>query len=87
LTDSILEEGVEMVLRQKNHLEARYCLEGEGAVEELGTGTIHEIWPGTHHATNDHDRHLIQARSRLRIGCAFFRALAGEEVRDADGSL
>src|SRR5262245_63866630 len=47
LTDSILEEGFEMVLWQRNHLEACYCLEGEGTVEELDSGGIHEIRPGT----------------------------------------
>jgi L-ectoine synthase len=42
LTDSILEEGFEMVLWQKNHLEACYCLEGEGTVEELDSATVHD---------------------------------------------
>ena len=32
LTDSILEAGFEMVLWQKNHFEACYCLEGAGTV-------------------------------------------------------
>ena len=57
LTDSILEEGFEMVLWQKNHYEACYCLEGEGTVEELDNGTIHEIKAGTLYAMNNHDRH------------------------------
>ena len=47
LTDSILEAGFQMDLWQKNHLEACYCLEGEGALEELDNGTVHEIRPGT----------------------------------------
>lgn len=87
LTDSILEEGFEMVLWQKNHLEACYCLEGEGTVEEIDSGTTHEIRPGTLYAMNNHDRHRIRAKSRMRVVCTFSPALTGEEVHDEDGSL
>jgi len=87
LTDSILEPGFKMDLWQKNHFEACYCLEGEGTVEELDTGVIHDIRPGTLYAMNDHDRHRIRATSRMRIVCTFTPALTGEEVHDEDGSL
>ncbi len=87
LTDTILEEGFEMVLWHKNHLEAIYCLEGEGTVEELDSGTIHEIKPGTLFAMNEHDRHRIRAITRMRVICTFIPPLTGGEVHDADGSL
>ena len=87
LTDSILEAGFEMILWQKKHLEACYCLEGEGTVEELDTGKIHDIRAGTLYAMDNHDRHRIRAISRMRVVCTFFPALTGEEVHDADGSL
>ena len=87
LTDSILEAGFEMVLWQKNHLEACYCLEGEGTVEELDTATVHEIRAGTLYAMNNHDRHRIRAITRMRIICTFVPPLTGGEVHDADGSL
>ena len=87
LTDSILEEGLEMTLWQKEHLEACYCLEGEGTVEELSSGTVHEIKAGTLYAMNAHDRHRIHAKTRMRVVCTFVLALTGTEVHDADGSL
>ena len=87
LTDSILEAGFDMNLWQKNHLEACYCLEGEGTVEELDTGKVHEIRAGTLYAMNKHDRHRIRAKTRMRVVCTFFPALMGDEVHDADGSL
>lgn len=87
LTDSILEAGFEMELWQKNHLEACYCLEGEGTVEELDNGKVHEIRAGTLYAMNNHDRHRIRATTRMRIVCTFFPALTGYELHDADGSL
>ena len=87
LVDGLLEPGFDMVLWQKNHLEACYCIEGEGTVEELDTGVIHEIGPGTIYAMNDHDRHRIRAKTRMRVICTFFPALTGFEKHDADGSL
>lgn len=87
LTDSILEPGFDMQLWQKNHLEACYCLEGKGTVEELDSGAVHSIEPGTLYAMNDHDRHRIKAITQMRIICTFYPALTGHEVHDCDGSL
>ena len=87
LTDSILEEGFEMVLWQKNHMEACYCLEGEGTLEELDSGRVHDIKPGTLYAMNKHDRHRLRAKTRMRLIATFTPPLTGEEVHDADGSL
>ena len=87
LTDSILEAGFEMQLWQKNHLEACYCIAGEGTVEEVDTGTVHDIGPGTLYAMNNHDRHRIKAKTQMRILCTFYPALTGHEVHDSDGSL
>ena len=87
IADGTLEEGFEMVLWQKNHLEACYCIEGEGTVEELDNGTVHQIRPGTLYAMNNHDRHLIKITKRARLICTFYPALTGEEVHDEDGSL
>lgn len=87
LTDSILEAGFDMELWQKNHLEACYCLEGEGTVEELDSGNIHHIKAGTLYAMNNHDRHRIQAKTRMRVICTFVPPLTGSEVHDSDGSL
>ncbi len=38
LVDGLLEPDFDMVLWQKNHLEACYCIEGEGTAEELESG-------------------------------------------------
>ena len=87
LVDGLLEPGFDMVLWQKNHLEACYCIEGEGTVEELASGRIHEIKAGTLYAMNNHDRHRIRAITRMRVICTFIPPLTGGEVHDADGSL
>ena len=87
LADSVLEAGFDMTLWQKNHLEACYCLEGAATVEELDTGKVHQIGPGTLYAMNNHDRHRICVTERMRLICTFYPALTGREKHDADGSL
>ena len=87
LTDSIIEAGFEMTLWQKNHFEACYCLEGRGTVEELETGKLHDIRPGTLYAMNSHDRHRVRITERTRLVCTFVPALTGQETHDEDGSL
>jgi len=87
LADGVLEAGFEMELWQKNHLEACYFIEGEGTVEELDSGTVHNIRPGTLYAMNNHDRHRIKITKRARVICTFSPALTGDEVHDEDGSL
>ena len=87
LTDSILEAGFEMISWQKNHLEACYCLEGRGTIEELENGTVHEIRAGTLYAMNNHDRHRLRARTRMRVICTFFPTLSDDETHEAGGAL
>ncbi|MBI2469564.1 MAG: ectoine synthase [Candidatus Rokubacteria bacterium] len=86
LTDTVLEAGMDQVIWYKNHLEACYCLEGEGTIEELSSGAVYELKPGTLYALNNHDRHRLRVRMRTHLICVFNPALVGGEVHDAEGS-
>jgi L-ectoine synthase len=66
-TDTTLKAGMDQVIWYKNHLEACYVLEGEGTIEDLSTGTVHELRPGTLYALNNHDRHRLLAKTRMRL--------------------
>lgn len=79
LTDSILEAGFEMTLWQENHVEACYCLEGRGTVEELDSGKVHDLRPGTIYAMDGNERHHIRIVERTRLVCTFVPALIGRE--------
>lgn len=59
----------------------------ERTVEDREDGTVYEVKPGRLYGMDDHDRHRIRAKSRMRIICTFYPALTGDEVHDADGSL
>jgi len=80
-------EGAELHLQYKNHVEANYCISGEGEVTDMATGVTHPIRPGTIYALENHDAHIVRAiRGDLRLVCVFNPALTGFETHTADGS-
>ncbi len=85
--ETIIFANTETPIWYKNHLEAVYCIEGEGEVELVETGEIIPIAPGTLYALDQHDHHLLRARDRdMRLMCVFTPPLVGREVHQADGS-
>ena len=86
LTDAILEPGLHRPWWYANHLEAVYCLEGEGTLEDLATGEVYTIKPGTLYALDKHERHRLKVNARMRVVCTFVPPLVGGELHGADGS-
>lgn len=87
LHDTLVREGTEQRLEYRNHVESNYCFAGEGEVENLMTGEVFPIRPGTIYVLDNHEPHLLRAtRGDLRFVCVFTPALTGREVHDADGS-
>lgn len=86
LHDTIIGAGTETAMWYKHHLEAVYCIAGEGSVEDVATGEVHQIVPGTLYALDKHDRHVLRARTELRLVCAFNPPCTGVEVHDEEGA-
>ncbi|WP_024850179.1 ectoine synthase [Hydrogenovibrio kuenenii] len=86
--DTIIKEGEVCHFWYKNHLEAVYCIAGEGEIYDKATGITHPIREGTIYALNEHDRHILSANkgSELRLVCAFNPPVTGREQHDEDGS-
>lgn len=84
--DTVLKAGTDTPMWYRNHVEAVYCVGGEGELVDRETGERHPIAPGTLYALDKHDRHILRAFSELRMVCVFNPALQGEETHDADGS-
>ncbi len=83
--DTTIFAGTETKIWYKNHLEAVYCVGGEGEIEDLETGEIHQLSDGTMYALNGHEQHLLRARKDLRMICVFNPPLTGKEDHDANG--
>ncbi len=84
--DTILHAGSETYIWYKNHLEAVYCIDGIGELEDLDNGETHEIHAGTFYALDGHERHYLRAKTDLRMMCVFSPALTGKEVHDEEGA-
>lgn len=69
----------------RHHLEAVLCVEGEGELEDSGSGEVHQIRPGTLYALDQHDKHVLRASTQMRMMCVFSPPLNGKEVHDESG--
>ncbi|MDQ0352260.1 L-ectoine synthase [Alkalibacillus filiformis] len=86
LHDTVIKAGTETHIWYKNHLEAVYCIEGDGEVETLKDGKVYKITPGTVYSLDEHDEHLLRGGSEdMRVVCVFNPPLSGKEVHDENG--
>lgn len=85
--ETIIKAGSETHIWYKNHIEAVYCVGGNGEIEDLKTGEIHPIKDGTLYLLNEHDEHLLRGGSEdMRLICAFNPPVTGREHHGADGA-
>ena len=87
MTDTLIKAGASLKLEYKHHVEACYCINGQGDVTAHADGITHPIEPYTLYALDKNDRHTVRALGGdLRLVCVFNPALSGQEVHRADGS-
>ena len=78
LTDTVIDAGSESLLQYNNHLEACYCIQGNGEIETMD-GVVYPIKVGTMYALDKHDKHYLRATTTMRLVCVFYPALKGNE--------
>ncbi len=86
--DTLVKAGSASLLQYRNHLEACYCLEGEGEIEDE-TGQVYRLTPNTLYALNKHDKHILRAKTDMRLISVFNPPLNGNEkhnLTDTAGS-
>ncbi len=83
--ETVIFAGTETYIWYKNHLEAVYCVEGEGEIETIADGKKYRIEPGVMYALDQNDKHYLRAKSKLRMICVFNPPLTGKEVHDEEG--
>ncbi|WP_028559892.1 ectoine synthase [Paenibacillus pinihumi] len=82
--DTLIKAGTETWIWYKHHVEAVYCVEGEGEIEVDG-GEVYPIRPGTLYALDGHEKHWLRATKTMRMICVFNPPLTGQEVHDEEG--
>lgn len=88
MTETQVLPGAVLRLQYKHHVEACYCIGGEGVVRVVETGAEHVIRAGVLYAPDAHDLHEVWASgdAPLHLICVFSPALEGDEVHGPDGS-
>lgn len=86
LNDTIIRAGTETHIWYQNHLEAVYCIEGNGEIETVKDGKVYPIKAGTMYALDENDEHYLRGGTEdMRMICVFTPPLTGKETHDKDG--
>jgi L-ectoine synthase len=83
--ETVLYAGTETKMWYANHIEAVYCVGGEGELINDETGETHELRDGTLYLLDGHEHHRLRPRTDLRMVCVFTPPVTGREVHDKDG--
>ncbi|PRD43512.1 L-ectoine synthase [Phyllobacterium phragmitis] len=78
VADTTIPAETAIFLEYKHHLEACYCIEGTGEVEDMN-GNIYPIEPGVIYALDKHDPHFLRVFTDMRLVSVFSPALNGAE--------
>ncbi|MGH3560964.1 MAG: ectoine synthase [Mycobacterium sp.] len=84
--ETILYAGTDTAMWYANHVEAVYCIGGEGELVNDETGEVHELRDGTLYLLDGHEHHRVRARADLRMVCVFTPPVTGREVHDETGA-
>ncbi|MDP3383219.1 MAG: ectoine synthase, partial [Phenylobacterium sp.] len=53
---------------------------------DIATGEVHQIKAGVMYALDKHDKHILRAKSEMKMACVFNPPLNGLEVHDETGA-
>ena len=86
LHDTVIHPGTKTKMWYKNHLEAVYCIKGEGILHDLSNEKQHLIKAGMMYALDGHEKHVLIATTKMRMVCVFNPPCTGKEDHDDDGA-
>lgn len=85
LHETVLYAGTDTPMWYANHVEAVFCVAGEGELTNVDTGEVHRIAPGTMYLLDGHEHHRLRAITDVRTVCVFNPPCTGREVHDENG--
>lgn len=84
--ETILYAGTETAMWYANHVEAVYCVGGEGELFDDETGETFPLRDGTLYLLDGHEHHRVWAYTDLRMVCVFDPPVTGRETHDETGA-
>ncbi|MGH3327737.1 MAG: ectoine synthase [Streptomycetales bacterium] len=85
LHDTVIFAGTETAMWYAHHVEAVYCIEGQGELVDDENGDRYALAPGTMYLLDGHEHHTVRAETDLRMVCVFNPPCTGREVHDENG--
>lgn len=86
LHKTLIRKGGPYHWHYKHHLEACYCIAGQGFITSRQTGERHKITPDTVYVLDQHDDHEFEALTNVILISIFNPPVVGTEVHKSDGS-
>lgn len=84
--ETIIRAGTETHIWYQNHLEAVYCVGGNGEIETIKDGKVYPLKDGTMYALDQNDEHYLRGGTEdMRMICVFNPPLVGKETHDENG--
>ena len=85
LCHTVVRSGTHSLLQYRKHLEACYCIQGEGEVEDM-EGNVFLIKKGDIYVLDENDRHYLRGGDHedLILVSVFNPPLTGTEKHDLD---
>ena len=82
---TLVRAGSSSLLEYRNHLEACYCIDGEGEVEDMD-GQVYQIRKGDIYVLDKHDKHFLRAHDKgdMILVSIFNPPLKGDETHNLD---
>jgi L-ectoine synthase len=77
-----IDEGAQLEFEYTNHRETVFCIEGLGQVEDVSTGKIVELAPGSLYSVGIKEPHIFHATTNMHLVCVFDPPLKGSEEAD-----
>ncbi len=83
--DTVIYAGTTSTFHYQNHIEAVYCVQGEGTLTNEETGETYPLHDGTMYMLDGHEKHTVVADTELRMACVFNPPVTGRETHDENG--
>jgi L-ectoine synthase len=77
-----VDEGSRLEFEYTNHRETVFCVDGLARVEDVSTGKIVELRPGSLYSVGTREPHVFSATTNMRLVCVFDPPLHGSEEAD-----
>lgn len=75
-----VKKNCKLKLWYKYHLEAVYCISGEGKLKNMKTGEVHQIKAGSIYALDKHEKHHLYSKTEIHAICIFCPPITGMEI-------